>query len=212
MNEALTAAAYIDATFRIALAGTVRTLLEFGRCAPGDRVINYCAGAPELNLAIADRIAGDGVLYAVDTDADVLRRLSDLTREQHLSATVRPWRHNAMFAAETNHVPTHVTCIFGLHQLPDPILATRRWALAGSPATKMLTADWAAVWDPTIRRRPVEKLPEVSTAWNLLRTTTLEFQLPVWAPAAQRALGNGVHSSATAMASVAIREWSRNNI
>ncbi len=209
MHEALTTAAYIDATFRIALSGTVRTLLDFGRCAPGDRVVNYCAGSAELNLAIADRIAGDGVLYAVDTDIEALRHLSDLASEQHLSDTVRPWQHNAMTAADINHVPTHVTCIFGLHELPDPVAATHRWALASSPATKLLTADWAAVWDPTVRRRPAEKLPQVSNTWQLVRATTLEFALPAWEPAARRILSNPNTTDRSVMASVVIREWTQ---
>ncbi|WP_018350801.1 hypothetical protein [Longispora albida] len=205
MTEALTAAAYVAATYRIALAETIRTVLDIGRCGPGDRVINYCSGDGEGNLAIAGRIGPGGVLYAVDSDAAALGGLAATAEGNGLTAVLRTVQHDPMTAADTVHVPTHITCLFGLHDLADPVVATERWALASSPATKMLTADWGAVWAPGANR-PITTLPMVSPEWAMLTSATLEFQIPGQVPAARRALGS---RTAPAMASVTIREWTR---
>ncbi|MEV6524701.1 hypothetical protein AB0M43_22355 [Longispora sp. NPDC051575] len=197
MSEALTSSEYMAATYRIALAETTRAVLSIGRCSDGDRVINYCAGTGEDNLAIAAAVAPTGVVYAVDVDPAKLSRLDALATARGQADLVRAWPKDAMFAADTPHVPTHIACLFGLHRLPDPALATRRWAEGGSPATKLLTADWATQGEST--------LPAVSTAWTLVTSVTLEFPVPAMVPTARRS--GDAAPAPRLMASVVVREW-----
>ncbi|OLB80606.1 MAG: hypothetical protein AUI14_06220 [Actinobacteria bacterium 13_2_20CM_2_71_6] len=198
-------AADVRDAYRTAMAATVDTVLRSGRFAPGDRVVNYCAGNGIESLAIARRVAPDGVVYAVDNDRHRLARLTVLLDKHRLTPVVRPWLGNAMAAAHPPAVPTHVTCLFGLHHLRDARLATRRWAGASSPATRLVTADWGPAWDPDIEERPVPVLPAVAQEWRQVRAVTVEFRLPATAPAARPVV---LRTNANAVsASVVVRDW-----
>lgn len=199
--------AEVREVYRMAVAATLDTVLRVGGFRPGDRVVNYCAGGGIDSLAIARRVAPHGMVVAVDHDPAGLARLAALLDKHRLTAVVRTVLADAMTAAGQPPVPTHVTCLFGLHHLSDARLATRRWAAACPPATRLVTADWAPAGSPgsdraTAGHDPVP--PPVADAWRAAGSVTVRFRIPPGAPAAGR-----VAPHTDIEAAVVVRHWTR---
>lgn len=118
------------------------------RPAPGQKVLDVCAGTGVVSLALAQLVGPQGRVFAIDLSEAMLARLEEKKRkfglehiDIHVMDAARPEFRSGYF--------DHVVSSFGIFFMPDMAAALREWVRVLRPGGRlMFTAFAASAFEP----------------------------------------------------------------
>ena len=129
-------------------------LVEYSRPLPGMRVIDLASGTGEPAISLAQRVAPQGLVTAVDQSSELLDIAAERARNKKLSnfATQQADAHLLPFADQNFDL---ATCRFGVMFFSDPQRALRELRRVLKPGVRACFAAWGPMeqpyWQTTIK-------------------------------------------------------------